>query len=131
MNNFKTLAKEYIDLFRQKNLIGLKNLFDQNIKLIDWENEIEGVNDLIKLNRKLFKEFEYIDINILNIVSEKNLVFIELRIELDKKVFLKVVDIIKFSKDNKIISIKAYKAQNKTYKLYGLVFDLLEDRIMY
>ena len=110
MNNFKTLAKEYIDLFKQKNLIGLKNLFDQNIKLIDWENEIEGVNDLIKLNRKLFKEFEYIDINILNIVSEKNLVFIELRIELDKKVFLKVVDIIKFSKDNKIISIKAYKA---------------------
>ena len=110
MSNLKTLASEYIYLFAQKNLIGLKDLFDENIKLLDWENEIEGRNELINFNAKLFMNFEHIEIDILNIVADKNLVFIEMIINLDKKIVLKVVDIIKFSKKNKIIMIKAYKA---------------------
>ena len=43
-------------------------------------------------------DFERIEIDILNIVADKNLVFIEMIINLDKKIVLKVVDIIKFSR---------------------------------
>ncbi len=110
MRELKTLASEYIYLFSQKNLKELKNLFDENIKLLDWENEIEGINELLDFNAKVFMNFEHIEIDILNIVADENLVFIEMIIKLDKKIELKVVDIIKFSKNNKIIMIKAYKS---------------------
>ena len=110
MRELKTLAREYIYLFSQKNLKELKNLFDENIKLLDWENEIEGINELLDFNAKVFMNFEHIEIDILNIVADENLVFIEMIIKLDKNIELKVVDIIKFSKNNKIIMIKAYKS---------------------
>lgn len=109
MESLKLLARKYIKLFAAKNLIGLREILDNDVSLRDWEINLEGIENVLNFNSKLFSAIELIKINLLNIAAEGRLVFIEMEIHLDKGEKLKVIDLIEFSKNNKIISIKAYK----------------------
>ena len=109
MANLKLLARKYLKLFATKNLNGLREMFDNNISLRDWQNDIKGIKNTLHFNSKLFGAIDSIKIKLLSIASEGMVVFIEMEIYLDKEEKLKVIDLIEFSKNNKIISIKAYK----------------------
>ena len=109
MENLKLLTLKYIKLFETKNLIGLREILDNDVSLRDWEINLEGIESVLNFNSKLFRAIELIKINLLNIATEGRFVFVEMEIYLDKEEKIKVIDLIEFSKKNKIISIKAYK----------------------
>ena len=50
---FDSLTEEYFQAFSNKDIKRLKELFDKDIYLNDWELEVFGLNDVIKLMEDL------------------------------------------------------------------------------
>jgi hypothetical protein len=107
--NIKDSAQSYFKIFSEKNINGLREMFDDNVTLRDWEIDKQGIEDVLKANLNIFQNVKTIKAIPQNIVSENNFVFAELKIIVNGDEELKVVDIIEFNKKGKIISIKAFK----------------------
>ena len=84
-------------------------MFDSNVNLRDWEIDERGIESVCKANLKIFNSVESINVFPRLIVSENKYVFAELEIIINNKDLIKVVDIIEFNDDQKIINIRAFK----------------------
>lgn len=104
------ISKYYFRIFANKNLDKLKKLFTKDKILIDWENKIIGRRKVLNFCKNLFEKNE-IKIKVIKIYTLKNRYTTSCQIEitLNKKNFLRVVDIIYFNKNYKIKKIEAYK----------------------
>tara|TARA_A100001035_G_scaffold246545_1_gene215530 strand:- start:75 stop:401 length:327 start_codon:yes stop_codon:yes gene_type:complete len=107
MKDLEKITKKYFSYFSNKDLSLLREVFDENIELIDWNIKSFGIENVLYEFKKIFLEFNDISIQFRNIYYLSETVICEIIIQLDK-LELKVVDIISFKK-NKIISINAYK----------------------
>ena len=106
--NIKDTALSYFKTFSEKNLDGLREMFDDNVTLRDWDIDKKGIESVLKANLNIFQNVKTINAIPQNIISENNFVFAELKIVVNDNE-LKVVDLIEFNKKGKIISIKAFK----------------------
>ena len=84
-------------------------MFDSNIKLWDWEVDVQGINEVIKANLNIFNSVDSIRVKPILIVEKDNFIFAEIEIIVNDNDILEVVDIIKFNSDSKIIGIRAFK----------------------
>ena len=107
--NIKDTALSYFKTFSEKNIDGLREMFDDNVTLRDWEIDKKGIENVLKANLNIFQNVKTINVIPQNIISENNFVFAELKIVVNDDEELKVVDLIEFNKKGKIISIKAFK----------------------
>ena len=107
--NIKDSAQSYFTIFSEKNINGLREMFDDNVTLRDWDIDKQGIENVLKANLNIFQNVKTIKVIPQNIVSENNFVFAELKIIVNGDQELNVVDIIEFNKKGKIISIKAFK----------------------
>ena len=107
--NIKEIALSYFNIFSQKNIEGLRTLFDDNITLRDWDINQTGIENVLKANLSIFEQVKTIKVIPQTIITENNLLSAELKIIINNKDELKVVDIIEFNTNGKIISIKAFK----------------------
>ena len=107
--NIKDIALSYFKTFSEKNINGLREMFDDKVTLRDWDINKQGIESVLKANLNIFQNVKSIDAIPQNIISENNFVFAELKIIVNGDEELKVVDIIEFNKQGKIISIKAFK----------------------
>ena len=107
--NIKDTALSYFKTFSEKNINGLREMFDDNVTLRDWNIDKQGLKSVLKANLNIFQNVKTINAIPLNIISENNYVFAELKIIINGDEELKVVDMIEFNKKGKIISIKAFK----------------------
>ena len=108
MNRFELATREYFNFWGSKNIKDLSNIFEDEIILQDWENTIEGKENVLEFNLKFFNSVQTIDYKVLSIANQKNIVFSELEIDIDGiKIF--VIDKITFDDYFKIKSIRAYK----------------------
>lgn len=103
------ISKDYFNLFSQKNLKKLSDLFSDDIVLQDWDNFATGKSKVIETNNKIFQSVDTINVKISKIYNDKNVVIAELEIVINNHENLTVVDIISFDNDQKIKSIRAYK----------------------
>ena len=103
------ITKLYFQYFSEKDIQNLELLFSENIRLVDWEINVIGKKNVIEANKKIFNSVDSIKVTPLNIFQDKLVMTCEIDILINKKDKLKVVDIIKFDEDKKIISISAYK----------------------
>lgn len=101
--------KNYFKAFESKNIIFLENMFSEEICLNDWEVSVIGKNNVLAFNLEVFQKFENIKVEIINIYEVGNTILSEIILYLDENLTLKVVDIIEFDKNDKIVSIRAYK----------------------
>ena len=106
--NIKDIALSYFKTFSEKNIDGLREMFDDNVTLRDWDIEKKGIESVLEANLNIFQKVKTINAIPQNIISENNFVFAELKIVVNDDE-LKVVDLIEFNKKGKIISIKAFK----------------------
>ena len=109
MDSSKTIAKKYFQFFSSKNIKSLEKFFHKNITLRDWEINASGIKNVIEANKKIFSSVASISVKPLNLIEENNTVAAELEITINNKEVLKVVDIIEFDDQSKILSIKAFK----------------------
>ena len=107
--NIKEIILKYITIFNNQDIDGLKLLFDKKIHLQDWEINVKGIGKVIRANKKIFKSTPTLKVKIEKIYCIKKTAICILNIRVNKKKFIKVVDIIDVNDKNKIISIRAYK----------------------
>jgi hypothetical protein len=105
----KIKVKKYFDAFENKDLGELNTLFSKNIYLNDWENEAKGIQNVLLIYDGIFKLFQKIKINLVNVYIQGDTIIAELHININDHQLLKVVDIIEFSHLGKIKAIRAYK----------------------
>ena len=123
MSKLRELTVNYFDFFSNQEIESLKLMFDRNIKLRDWEIDAEGIDDVIKANLNIFNSVESIKVKPLLIVEEDRRVFAELDIVINGKDSIKVVDIIEYNDNSKIINISAFKGEiifSKNKRLFFL-----------
>ena len=103
------LILEYQEAFNKQDLKKLETLFSDNITLKDWERKVEGKIKVLEENIKIFKSVESIESKTVKNFFFENTAICILKIIVNDKETLDVVDIIEFNKENKISSIVAYK----------------------
>ncbi len=107
--NIKEIALNYFNIFSQKDIEGLRTLFDDNITLRDWDINKAGIKNVLEANLSIFEKVKTIQVIPQTIITENNLLSAELKIIIDDTEELKVVDLIEFNTNGKILSIKAFK----------------------
>lgn len=105
MSNTYQLTEQYFKCFKEKNIKGLRDLYDVNVTLKDWETELSGVENMIKANTSLFLLNYELTVN--SIEESGNITRNHITIDFGSE-SINVIDIIEF-KDNKIVSVNAYK----------------------
>jgi hypothetical protein len=110
MNSSKIdLVLEYFHHFTEKNLDGLSDMFASDIKLTDWNIKVHGKAQVLRENKSLFDTTKNINILVNHMAQDGDTVFSELQLVIDDTTYIKLVDIIFFDSDNKIVEIRAYK----------------------
>jgi hypothetical protein len=105
--NITNLATNYFEYFNNYDIDGLTEIYDIEIKLIDWNGKWSGINKVINVNKSLFAELKpSITITEINEIDEK--AFCKINISIGDEI-LKVMDVIEFNKYGKIIKIEAFK----------------------
>ena len=104
------ILKNYFVLFSKKDIEKLGLLFSEDIYLQDWTSKVKSKKKVILFNKKIFKKFKSIKVNLLEIFynSKNNSYCCKLKIVLNKKKSIDVVDLIYFNKKKKIKKIIAY-----------------------
>ena len=108
--SLKSVASQYFESFRKKDLESLYNLFDEQITLYDpIVSLVKGRDNVINVNKKIFDDCNEIKFTKKDIFidSTKMCVIAEIEFYCDKTK-INVVDIITYSEDLKIKSITAY-----------------------
>jgi len=103
------IAMIYLKAFSEKDLDSLETMFADNIILTDWDGTMIGRENVLAFNRTLFSQLGHIRIDLDKIAIGHNTVIAEIKVILDNKVSIPVVDVLDFDQDNKIQQIRAYK----------------------
>ena len=109
----KEKALLYFKLFEEGNDIGLSEIYDEKIQLIDWNGKWESKSEVLKMNQELFEDskisvnVEDIQIGMSHARFPLNRVYCKIHIQVND-VNLKVMDVIDFTEEGKIYKIEAY-----------------------
>ena len=110
--DIKTLTSNYFEAFQNKDLFRLNDLFDDDeCYLRDWITEKTSKQEVLLLNKNLFANIQSIKVHVDNIYVQGNTSVSEIEIVLDhgdKKDRILVVDVLDFTEEGKIKSIRAY-----------------------
>ena len=98
----------YLEAYAEKDLDKVSAMFAEDIALRDWKISVSGKHAAVAETAKNFESADSIDIEILKFYEAENAVVGELKIVVDKSEVLHVVDVVSFSPEGKIQSIRAY-----------------------
>ena len=105
----ENLVKAYFEIFSNKDIKGLDNLFSDDVILQDWEILAKGKKQVLDANKNIFDSVESISVNLNNLYLDELVAICLIEIIINNEETLKVIDIIKFNDENKIIEVSAYK----------------------
>lgn len=107
--DLQSISKKYFKTFSDKNVDELSDMFADDICLQDWEIRAVGKAAVLLANENIFSSVETIEATPTSLYCENNVVVAELKICIDNKTSILVVDVIEFDKSGKIKAIRAYK----------------------
>ena len=107
--NLIPIAKKYFLHFENKDIKSLKLLFGSDVKLRDWEINVQGFDNVVMQNIKIFENLDNFKLKIIDLTQSENIIFAEIEIILANNEILKVLDKITFNQDLKISEIKAFR----------------------
>ena len=105
----KNIVITYFETFSNKDIKGLENLFSDDVFLQDWNILAKGKKQVLDANKNIFDSVESISVTLNNLYLDKLVAICLIEIIINNKEILKVIDIIKFNDENKIIEVSAYK----------------------
>jgi len=99
-------TQEYFNAFSSKDIKKLSQLYSSTIRLVDWDIDISGREEVLNANSELFNlDFELV---LHNVYQSGEKTFNEITITIGEDV-LEIMDVITFNKSNQIENITAYK----------------------
>ena len=105
----ENLVKNYFEIFSNKDIQGLENLFSDDVILQDWDILAKGKKQVLDANKNIFDSIDSISVTLNNLYLDKLVAICLIEIIVNNEETLKVIDIIKFNDENKIIEVSAYK----------------------
>lgn len=108
LNSPQEVCLSYLKKYEEKDLKSIEQMFSDDIILRDWKIRVEGKEEALTETRKNFASAETIKIDVLSIYKNENAVAAELKILIDSKDELNVIDIITINPEGRISSIKAF-----------------------
>ena len=98
--------QEYFKAFSDKDVKKLSQLYSPTIRLVDWDIDISGREEVLNANSELFNlDFE---LTLHNVYQSGEKTFNEITITIGEDV-LEIIDVITFNQSNQIENITAYK----------------------
>lgn len=107
MNN-KTKMFKYFDLFSNKKIEELSELFSDDIILKDWDINSSGKDNVLESIKNIFEKINSISISLNEYYEDNNNSICEITLDADNNK-INIVDIITFDETGKIQKINAYK----------------------
>lgn len=107
--NVEALTRKFISAYEQKDIGAIAEMFAPNVVLRDWNSEVVGFKSAIVEFTNNFQAAESLRIKIQNLMVTGSFAAAELEIVINGTEILRVVDVLSFSEDQKILSIVAYK----------------------
>jgi hypothetical protein len=107
--DLKEPARRYFEAFSKKDIDAVAKMFDEKVILKDWEISATGKTDVVAANKKIFDSVDTISVVPIHIYQENRHIVAELDILVNDTERLSVVDVITFTHDRFIGSIRAYK----------------------
>lgn len=104
----KKICILYLKKYEEKDIKGIEEMFSEDIVLRDWKIRVEGKENALSETLKNFKSVESIKIDVLSIYENESTVAAELKIIINNKEELYVIDVITINFEGKISSIKAF-----------------------
>lgn len=104
----KKIAFLYLEKYAEKDIWSISKLFADNILLRDWKINVKGKPCAINETQKNFLSVETLQIDVLDYYENQDTIALELKITIDHKEELYVMDVIKVNSEGKISSIKAF-----------------------
>jgi ketosteroid isomerase-like protein len=108
MSTLKDQAMQYFEMFSNKDLTGLAEVFTDDVNLRDWERSATDKAGMLAAAKSIFDSVDTITVTPLALYEENSTVVAEIEILVNNEIKFLVVDVIKFE-NNKISSIVAYK----------------------
>ena len=108
MSTLKDQAIQYFEMFSNKDLTGLSEIFTDDVALRDWERSASGKVDMLAANKDIFDAVNTIAVTPIALYEENSTVVAEIEVLVNDEIKILVIDVIKFE-DNKISSVRAYK----------------------
>lgn len=106
--DLKELCNRHFELFSNKDIDKLAELYDANMVLRDWQSFAEGKSAVLTTVRGIFDSVDSILVKPIALYQDGNTVAAELEILVNGTDTMLVTDVITFSGD-KIASVRAYK----------------------
>lgn len=106
MANYIVNTDKYFEAFNNKDLDTLSTLYSNNVRLIDWDIDIEGKEEVLNANKGLFDLDFTLELNKTYQIDNKT--FNEITITIGEDV-LEIMDVITFNENYQITNITAYK----------------------
>ena len=105
----ENLVKNYFEIFSNKDIQGLENLFSDDVILQDWDILAKGKKQVLDANKNIFDSIDSISVTLNNLYLDELVAICLIEIIVNNEETLKVIDIIKFNDENQIIEVSAYK----------------------
>lgn len=98
----------YLHHYANRDIDSIAAMFADNVTLRDWNLFVAGRAAAVAETAKNFRSTQTIEIELLHLYEREGAVAGELRILLDGEIELFVVDVLAFTDDGSIQSIRAY-----------------------
>jgi ketosteroid isomerase-like protein len=117
MKDIKELTVDYFNAFASKNEDQLKEMYADDFSLRDWLAEAKGKDKVLDLNKQFFGAYPDFELEVLETYIDGNVSVSEIVIRLTDntpgetltgKRTLLVVDVIEFSEEGKMNTLRAY-----------------------
>lgn len=103
--NLILATEKYFEYFCTKNPKGLESLYTKDIQLTDWNGIWKGRLAVLEMNESIFNNELFVKVDEINQYGNRTYAHITITIN---DTDLKVLDVIDWTDDFKIISIQAY-----------------------
>ena len=98
----KQITEDYFRAFQNKDIKQIRNLLSLNVSLRDWEFEVTGLDSVMLIYKRIFKNANAIQVDLFNLNIRGSIVMAELSIVIDDLPILRVVDVLEYSSNGKI-----------------------------
>ena len=108
-SNTKSVVKEYLEAFANKDASRLSSLLALNASLRDWTQFAEGRVNVMTANQSIFDVCSTVSVDLLNLFGDEKTAIAEIEVRFDGGDPIHIVDVYEFDSAGKIVGIRAFQ----------------------
>lgn len=107
--DIETSTRKFLSAYEQKDIAAIAGMFSTDVVLRDWNREVVGIEAAIEEYSKNFQAADTLEISINNLIVSGLSAAAVMEIVVNGIESLRVVDVVCFGQDHRILSVTAFK----------------------